>query len=384
MIYAILCAAGAGTRIKNKDSTPKQYIEINNRMLLEYSLEKFYSNKRIDHIFLLLDKKYLNFLNQDTFRKFEDKTTILIGGETRQETVYEALKYIEPRKPSLVFIHDCARPNFSADMINILLEKINNFSGIIPVLKVADTLKHIDGENLITIDRNKFYLSQTPQLFKFTDLYNSHNEMNNRGISNITDDSQVCEILKLKINTIESSFNNYKITNQEDLDRFKAEHEKINMRVGIGFDVHRFQKGNKVRLFGLDIPYNKSLAGHSDADVGLHAITDAIYGSLGLEDIGYYFNPEDSKWKDIDSSVFLEHAKNKLIEQNVKINNLDIIVICEEPNISNYKKIIKESISTLLSIEIRKISLKATTTEGLGFTGRKEGIAVQAMVTIIN
>ena len=200
----------------------------------------------------------------------------------------------------------------------------------------------------------------------------------------VTDDAQIIELNNLKINTVINTSDNFKITTLEDYMRFRDIKEINNstIRVGIGFDVHKFKPGKVLRLFGVNIPYTKSLEGHSDADVGLHAITDSIYGALGLEDIGFYFNPNNSKWKNADSKLFLADALNKLNDNLGLINNIDIVVICEEPKINLHRTVIKNKLSELLSIPITRISVKATTTEKLGFTGRKEGIAVQAIVNI--
>ena len=381
----IICAAGKSTRFSDKSEIPKQFFKVCDKTILEYSVDKFINYEKIDTIIICIDeihkKHYQSILNKYLDHNF---ITFIKGGKTRDQTVYIALNYLKKNNPDIVFVHDAARPNFDLSLIDQLIDNLMTYDAIIPISPITDTIKKISGKNMVTKDRESYFLSQTPQLFKFNKLLNAHKLAKKFKNIKVTDDAQIIELNNLKINTVINTTDNFKITTLKDYMRFRDIKEINNstIRVGIGFDVHKFKPGKVLRLFGVNIPYTKSLEGHSDADVGLHAITDSIYGALGLEDIGFYFNPNNSKWKNADSKLFLADALNKLNDNLGLINNIDIVVICEEPKINLHRTVIKNKLSELLSIPITRISVKATTTEKLGFTGRKEGIAVQAIVNI--
>lgn len=386
-IFVIICAAGTGERFTN-NIIPKQFLHLNNKSILEHSIDKFLSSDVIDHIIIASNPNHNTFLNQIKERYIDNtKIEIISGGKTRIESVFNSLRHIEKSKPDLVFVHDAARPNFNTKLIKELVKAINGFDCAVPVSRINDTIKKIDHSKINTVDRSNLFTTQTPQIFKFQILIEVHKKLQLTEIKeNITDDAQVMELFKKKINTYINSSDNFKITTEDDYNLLSKilSHDMVKNRVGIGFDVHKFDEGESIRIFGINIPFNKSLKGHSDADVGLHSITDAIYGSLGLEDIGYYFNPNDKKWKNTDSKVFLDDALEKLKNANARIINLDIIVICEEPKINPYRIEIKDKLADLMDINSSQISIKGTTTEELGFTGRKEGIAVQTIVNILS
>jgi 2-C-methyl-D-erythritol 4-phosphate cytidylyltransferase/2-C-methyl-D-erythritol 2,4-cyclodiphosphate synthase len=384
-IFVIICAAGTGDRF-NTNTSPKQFLKLNNKSVLEHSIDKFLSSSLIDRIIIASNSDHNIYLNTIKERYIDtNKIDIISGGKTRIESVFNGLRHIEKSNPDLVFVHDAARPNFDTKLIKELVEAIEGFDCVIPVSRINDTIKKINNSTINTLDRSNLFSTQTPQIFKFKMLIKAHKTLQLSEIKeNITDDAQIMELFKNKINTYINSSDNFKITTEDDFNLLKKilSYDMIKNRVGIGFDVHKFDAGEFIRIFGINIPFNKSLKGHSDADVGLHSITDAIYGSLGLEDIGYYFNPNDKKWKDADSTVFLDDALEKLEKANAKIINLDIVVICEEPKINPYRIEIKKKLADLLNIDSSQISIKGTTTEELGFTGRKEGIAVQTIVNV--
>lgn len=384
-IFVIICAAGTGERFNN-NTCPKQFLNLNNKSILEHSIDKFLSSNLIDRIIIASNPNHNIYLNTIKERYIDtNKIDIISGGKTRIESVFNSLRHIEKSNPELVFVHDAARPNFDTKLIKELLEAIEGFDCAIPVSRINDTIKKINNSTINTLDRSNLFVTQTPQLFKFKMLIEAHQKLQLTEIKeNITDDAQIMELFKNKINTYINSSDNFKITTEDDYNLLNKilSYDMIKNRVGIGFDVHKFDAGEFIKIFGINIPFNKSLKGHSDADVGLHSITDAIYGSLGLEDIGYYFNPNDEKWKDTDSKVFLDDALEKLEKAKAKIINLDIVVICEEPKINPYRIEIKKKLADLLDIDSSQISIKGTTTEELGFTGRKEGIAVQTIVNI--
>jgi len=384
-IFVIICAAGNSERF-NDASIPKQFLPLNKKSVLEHSIDKFLDANIIDHIIIASNPDHHTYLNpiKEKYRD-NNKIEIIIGGKNRIESVYNCLRHIETRSPEFVIIHDAARPNFDAKLINELLNAIDGYDCAVPVTTINDTIKKIDKKIIHTVDRANLFATQTPQIFKFQLLIEAHRKLQISEINKkITDDAQIMELFKKKINTYPNSSDNFKITTEDDYNLIRKiySYDMAKNRVGIGFDVHKFGTGENIRIFGINIPFNKSLKGHSDADVGLHSITDAIYGSLGLEDIGYFFNPNDKKWKNTDSKVFLDDALKKLKEAKAKIINLDVVVICEEPKITPYRMEIKNKLADLISIDSSQISIKATTTEGLGFTGRKEGIAVQTIINI--
>ena len=386
-IFVIICAAGNGERFKDA-SIPKQFLPLKKKSVLEHSIDKFLGDNIIDHIVIASNPNHHIYLNpiKEKYRD-NNKIEIINGGKNRIESVYNCLRHIETRGPDFVIIHDAARPNFDTKLIKGLLNAIDGFDCVVPVTTINDTIKKIDKRNVITVDRSNLFATQTPQIFKFQLLTESHRKLQISETNvKITDDAQIMELFKKKINMYPNSSDNFKITTEDDYNLIKKiySYDMGKNRVGIGFDVHKFGMGETIRIFGINIPFNKSLKGHSDADVGLHSITDAIYGSLGLEDIGYFFNPNDKKWKNTDSKVFLDDALKKLNEAKAKIINLDIVVICEEPKINPYRIEIKNKLADLIAINSSQISIKATTTEGLGFTGRKEGIAVQTIINIFS
>ena len=385
-ISVIICAAGDGNRLNNASPTPKQYLVVNGKTIIEYSIDKFLELDIIENIVITINPSHTEYTNNIIKKDaYKDKVFIIHGSDTRLKSVMKGLEYLSTSGITHVFIHDAARPNFSPTLPNDLIKAARDHDGSIPIIEASNTIKQLNNEKLKTLDRSSIIESQTPQFFEFMAIYNSYRNLAklNTGINHVTDDAQVAELAGLKVNTFKDSKKNYKITVYDDLDRFKMESENMSSsRVGIGFDVHKFGEGHNIRIFGIDIPFNKTLVGHSDADVGLHAITDAIYGSIGSDDIGSHFNPADERWRGADSKIFLDHSLLKLKEFGGKILNIDLVVIAEEPNINTYRNAIKKKLSVLLNIDVSNIGLKATTTEKLGFAGRKEGIAVQTIVNI--
>ena len=385
-ISVIICAAGDGNRLNSTSPTPKQYLSVNEKTIIEYSIDKFLDIEVIDSIVIAINPNHTAYI-QNIVEKdaYKDKVVVVHGSNTRLKSVMKGLEYLSKSSVTHVFIHDAARPNFLSTLPHNLVKAAKGYDGSIPIIEASSTIKQIRNNKLKTLDRSTIIESQTPQFFEFMAIYNAYKNLAKftTSFDRVTDDAQVAELAGLSVNTFKDSKKNYKITLCDDLDRFKMESENMfSSRVGIGFDVHKFEEGDNLRIFGIDIPFNKKLVGHSDADVGLHAITDAIYGSIGSEDIGSHFNPADNKWRGADSKKFLDHSLMKLKEFGGKILNIDLVVIAEEPNINAYREAIKGNLSDLLKIDVSNIGLKATTTEKLGFTGRKEGIAVQTIVNV--
>ncbi len=387
-ISVIICAAGTGERFVGNYPLPKQYLPVNGKSIIEHSIDKFLASNLIENIVIAINPTHKPII-EEILQKYNHLSNIFTinGADSRLKSVQYALEYLSKQEITHVFIHDAVRPNFSINLIEQLINTAKESDGAIPIIRSTNTIKKFNNNSLQTLDRDTIIQSQTPQYFQFIKIYNSYKSLNidDNEAQKITDDAQVAELAGIRLKILEDSPSNYKITDVSDYDRYRLESAETPRmtRVGIGFDVHRFGEGHNIRLFGVDIPYHKSLEGHSDADVGLHSLTDAIYGSISSEDIGFHFKPSDKRWKDADSTIFLNDSLDKLRNLGGKLINIDIVVICQEPNINKFRESIKEKLSILLAIDKNMIGLKATTTEKLGFTGRKEGIAVQTIVNIL-
>lgn len=423
-ILCIILAAGSGTRARfnlegtgsnnidpTKSNIPKQYLKIAGKSILEYSLNVILAHKLITQVIVTIDPLhvdlYTKIINKISKNKNYKKLLPPInGGTTRQESVFLALKSQEELKPKIVLIHDAARPFIDTDLLDRIISNIAPNCAVFPYIKIADTVKKLSDVTISTIDRKDLLLAQTPQGFMFEDIYAAHKKF--ATAINITDDISLAEKMGHKIIPVMGSKLNFKITDYEDikkmsmlvenklaekklledqLDENQLVKNNFETRCGIGFDVHSFcepklANGNFIRICGINIPFPKSLKGHSDADVGLHALMDALLGSVGKDDIGVHFPPSDMRFKDADSCLFLEYAAKLLRNDNAKIVNIDITIICEEPKLGSYRIEMRKKIAQILDIDITRINIKGKTTEKLGFTGRKEGIAAQAIATI--
>ncbi len=374
---AIILSGGLGKRFDKK--LPKQFFKINNKYILEISVEKFIQSNLFKKIIVVTNSEFLELTKEVLKNK---SVQIVIGGKTRQSSVLNGLIEGKKYKIKNVLIHDAARPLIKVSLIKNIVKKIQKFDCVVPMIDINDSLRNIKNNIYQDIERKNVKKIQTPQAFKFDKILNAHLKNKNK---NFTDDSIILTKDGIKINQIKGEFVNFKITTKDDLKLANMIEEGRNnqvIKVGSGFDVHEFEDGDLIRLFGLKLPFNKKLKGHSDADVGLHAITDAILGAIGEGDIGEHFPPTDSKWKNKSSEIFLLHSKKLMDKNGYKINNLDITLICEKPKISKYKTEFKKNLSTLLNINAQDINVKATTTEKLGFLGREEGIACHAVITV--
>ena len=369
----VILAGGLGSRFGDK--IPKQFIKINNYNFIEY----FLNNINIDYFDIIViaceakyRKKYFNKINN-----LKKKVKIIYSnpGKTRKISSFEALKKIKQYNPKNVLIHDSARPLCSNDLIKRIISNLSNNETAIPYIINND--RKLSSNNNEIISNIKYI--QTPQGFKFDLIYKKHLKTKNIFYK---DDSSLLN--SNKIHFIKGENSNLKITFKNDLSFFKVMQKKI-FKHGIGYDIHKFnfkiKKG--LKLCGAKIDYYK-LVGHSDADVGIHAICDSIFGALSMKDIGYYFSNKDLKWKNSNSKIFLNFAKEKLKENNFFIVNLDINFICEKPNISKYRNKMISNIADLLEIPKKIISIKATSNEKLGFIGEGLGIAAESIVQISN
>ncbi|MFC4351409.1 bifunctional 2-C-methyl-D-erythritol 4-phosphate cytidylyltransferase/2-C-methyl-D-erythritol 2,4-cyclodiphosphate synthase [Fodinicurvata halophila] len=377
-VVALVVAAGRGERLSSE--RPKQYLPLGERMLLAHSLRRFTEHPGIDHVQVVIDPSD-SALYEKAVQGF-DLLPFVAGGETRQGSVRAGLEALTHFHPDIVLIHDAARPFVSSNLIDRVLDGLAHTAGCIPVVPITDTLKRLSARQEVTSgpDRNGLSAAQTPQGFRFASILNAHRTCGN---DSLTDDAAVAETAGLPVAAVAGDPYNFKITSRDDMTRAEAMIlPPMETRTGFGFDVHRFAPGHSVTLCGCSIPHNAQLSGYSDADVGLHALTDALLGALGDGDIGTHFPPGDPQWRDAASHQFLEEAHRRVKERGGRLINLDLTLICEAPKIGPYRGQMIARLARILDIPEARISIKATTTDKLGFTGRDEGIAAQAIATM--
>ena len=374
---ALVVAAGRGSRFGG--DTPKQWHDLGGRAVLRHSLAAFAAHPQIDAV--------LAVIHADDRQHYDAAAAGLalgppvVGGPSRQDSVRLGLEALVPLAPRRVLIHDGARPFLDAGLISRVVTALDHHPGAIPALAVHDTLKlGVDGLIENTVPRDGLFRAQTPQGFHFAPILEAHRAAAGR---QLTDDAAVAEQAGLAVALVAGAEENRKITTREDLDRAAARLAGGGeIRVGSGFDVHRFTAGDRVILCNLPIPHDAGLDGHSDADAALHALTDALLGTIAAGDIGRHFPPTDERWKGCDSAVFLAHAATLVRALGGVIQFCDLTIICERPKIGPHRSAMAARVADILEIAQHRVSVKATTTEGLGFTGRREGIAAQATVTV--
>ncbi len=303
------------------------------------------------------------------------------GGATRQESSRKGLESLASDPPRRVLIHDAARPLLDSAIIDRVLGALDAARAAIPVLPVNDTLKRATDHGTVdaTVERAKLWRAQTPQGFEYAAILEAHRAAADQSL---TDDAAVAEAAGLDVVMVAGSEENLKVTTGDDFRRAERLLAGRDFRVGTGFDAHRFAPGDHVVLCGVSIPHDRGLAGHSDADVGLHALTNAILGAMAAGDLGDHFPPSDAKWKNESSAVFLRHAATLVGERGGEIRHLDVTLICERPKIASHREAMQKCIAGIVGIDPTRVSVKATTTEGRGFTGRNEGVAAQAVATV--
>lgn len=387
----VIVAAGSGVRAGGATaSLPKQYAHIGGEPVLRRSLRTFLEHSEIDCVLPVIrmgdEALFANASKGLTARLLPS----VPGGETRQLSVLAGLRAAAALQPDAVLIHDAARPFVTPACISATLDALAHYDGAIAATPVSDTLKRAHGATIDgTVDRSGLWRAQTPQTFRFASILEAHEAALASGRSDFTDDASIAEWHGLSVTMVDSGSNNMKITTAEDLQLAnliasagKGAQTLPDIRSGTGFDVHAFTEGDHVTLCGVTIPHTHTLKGHSDADAGLHALTDALLGTCGAGDIGDHFPPSDPKWRDADSAIFLSHAAMLVAERGGRITNADITLICEKPKIGPHRDTMRARVAELLKIEPDRVSVKATTSEGLGFTGRGEGIAAIATATV--
>ncbi len=371
---AIIVAAGRGTRAGG--DLPKQWRILRGRPVAAYAMSRFASHPAIAQLILVV---HADDIETQAWPR-EPDATVVAGGATRAASVRAGLDAVGDNIET-VLIHDAARPLVNDALIDRVLAALETSDGAAPALAVTDTLwQGADGAVQGVQDRAGLFRAQTPQGFRLAPLRAAHAA----ATGHETDDVAVARAAGLDVTIVAGDEDNLKITTPEDFDRAeRLMRQNMDIRVGNGYDVHRFGPGDHVWLCGVQVPHTRSLQGHSDADVGMHAVTDAIYGALGKGDIGQHFPPSDPQWKGAASHIFLKHAVALAKSEGFEIGNADCTLVCEQPKIGPHQDAMKAVMAAYMGLDSGRISVKATTSERLGFTGREEGIASIATVTLI-
>jgi 2-C-methyl-D-erythritol 4-phosphate cytidylyltransferase/2-C-methyl-D-erythritol 2,4-cyclodiphosphate synthase len=392
---ALIVAAGQGRRAGAP--TPKQYVALGGQTVLARTLGVFLGHPAVDHILVAIAPADRALYEQATpaaagAPRPSDSSKLLpvvAGGATRQRSVLNGLRALKPQAPALVLIHDGARPFATPDIIDRVLGALQHVPAAIAALPVADTLKRAgaDGRIIATVERAALWRAQTPQGFRYEAILAAHEAAAAAGREDLTDDAAVAEWAGMAVELVQGSEDNVKLTTAEDMARAAVLAQTPatlpDIRTGQGFDVHRFTAGDHVWLCGMRISHGQALEGHSDADVALHALTDAMLGAIGDGDIGQHFPPTDPRWRGAASHLFLADAARRVRERGGTISNVDVTILCEAPKIAPHREVMRARIAEILAIDVTRVGVKATTTEGLGFTGRREGIAALATATVI-
>lgn len=375
----LIAAAGSGARIGG--DVPKQYIEIGGKTILRHTLDKFLKIDGLKEVRVIINPEH-----ERLYRKSVRGLSIgdfISGKKTRKDSIYNGLKALSNKKhEDNVLIHDAARPFFDAQDVLMLLETLRAYKAVSLFCSNPNTL--FDSKTNNYIDRTNMRSILTPQGFHYETIMAAHEKY--LGSDGFTDDTSLVMAMGEHVEFIDSYAHNFKITTADDLKMAEMllNDKRTITRTGLGFDVHAFalEPSDSIRLGGIDIPHSKSLKGHSDADVVLHTITDALLGTIAAGDIGDHFPPSNNDFKNMDSAVFLEKAAKIVVNRGGEIVNVDVTIMCEAPKIGPHKERMRQRIAKILDVDLGKISIKATTTEKLGFTGRGEGIAAQAVANV--
>jgi 2-C-methyl-D-erythritol 4-phosphate cytidylyltransferase / 2-C-methyl-D-erythritol 2,4-cyclodiphosphate synthase len=380
---ALIVAAGRGVRAGA--ALPKQYAPMGPVPVLARTLALFAGHPRIDHVLVVIGAADKALYDAAIAGGHPKVATPVTGGDTRQCSVLNGLRALAPLGAASVVIHDAVRPFVTADIVDRVLDALALTPGAVAAVAVADTLKRAGAEQRIveTVARDGLWRAQTPQAFRFNEILAAHEAAAAAGRLDLTDDAAVAELAGLAVTLVQGSEANRKLTTAEDLAMAQgAGAAQADMRTGQGFDVHRFAPGDHVWLCGVKIPHAFALEGHSDADVALHALTDALLGAIADGDIGQHFPDTDPRWKGAASHLFLAEAARRVAGRGGRIANVDVTILCEAPKIAPHRQAMRMRIADILGIDADRVAVKATTTEGLGFTGRREGIAAMATATV--
>jgi 2-C-methyl-D-erythritol 4-phosphate cytidylyltransferase/2-C-methyl-D-erythritol 2,4-cyclodiphosphate synthase len=382
-VAAVVVAAGRGYRAGG--DMPKQYREIAGEPVIRPTLAAFLGHPQIDAV-----QPVIHPDDERAFRVatmgFDDLLPPVPGGATRQASVRAGLAALQAATPEIVLIHDAARPFLSGDLISRAIAAAKQHGAAVPAIAITDTVKKVDERDMVseTLDRSRLRTVQTPQAFAYDLIVALHNRAAAAGREDFTDDAALAEWAGHAVNVFAGESTNVKLTTNDDFERAEALRMAAlaDVRTGNGFDVHAFGDGDHVMLAGVRIPHARGVTGHSDADVALHALVDAILGALAEGDIGVHFPPSDAQWRAAPSHKFLRHAANLVKQAGGAISHVDVTLICERPKIGPHRAAMVKRVADILELDEKRVSVKATTTEQLGFTGRGEGIAAQAVATL--
>jgi 2-C-methyl-D-erythritol 4-phosphate cytidylyltransferase / 2-C-methyl-D-erythritol 2,4-cyclodiphosphate synthase len=384
-VAAVIVAGGSGLRAGG--GKPKQYQLIGGKPVIWWTLKSFLDHPAISHVQVVVGAGHEEMYSAATAGL--KLPAFVMGGASRQDSCRLGLEACAQFMPTKALIHDAARPFVSADLINNVIVELDHASAVIPGLPVADTMKYAPGGVINkTVDRSAMWFVQTPQGFDFQKILEAHRKVEREDIVGLTDDAAVAEACGMIVRIIAGEAQNKKLTTSEDVEIANAELmqkvfiERPDIRMGQGIDFHVFAAGKSVTLCGVAIPHSHKLKGHSDADVALHAVTDAILGAIGEGDIGMHFPPSDMQWKNAASSIFVHKAMALLSARGGVLANVDITILAEAPKISPHIAAMKAVLCPLLHLSADRIAIKATTTEKLGAIGRKEGMAAFAIATV--
>ena len=362
--YFVILAAGKSKRFHK--NIAKQFYKYKNKEIIDHSVEKSLNSNLFKKVLVVT-----NNVNHFKKKNYSKSINIIKGGRERSDSSLLALKYLKKYKPKNVFIHDAARPNFSIKLLKNIAKNLNKNKAVVPVISSKDSIKYKIKNQVYNLNKNKSFLTQTPQAFQFKELYNLAIKEKNK----VSDEATLFINKNYKIKFIPGENKNNKITFLSDIEIPKT-------YFGIGFDIHKLIKNKKLYLGGIKIPFHSGLEGHSDGDVILHAIIDAILGATKKKDIGTFF-PNNKKFKNIRSPKMLKPIISNLYKSNFSINNIDINLICEQPKVSKYRNRIINSISKLTSLNKNQINLKGKTVEKLGLIGKEKAIACEVIISII-
>lgn len=388
-IAAVVVAAGRGERAGSPQEGPKQYRRIGGRAVLSHVLSALLADQRIGTIIAVIHADDRALFDEAATRLDLSRIRVVTGGEERQASVLKGLEALEQEAPDQVLIQDGARPFLDTILLDGVISALGPDHGVLPALPVSDTLKRgLDGLVTGTVDRAGLYGAQTPQAFPFAAILDAHRRAARESASLFTDDASIAEWAGLPVRLVAGSPDNLKITWSRDLamaDLMLSANQTFfpDVRTGNGYDVHSFEDGDHVWLCGVKIPHDRKLSGHSDADVGLHALTDALLATIGAGDIGTHFPPSDPQWKGAASRIFVEHAVQLVRAKGGRIANADITIIAEAPKVGPHREAMTAALCAMLGISPDRVSVKATTNEKMGFVGRREGIAAIATASVV-
>lgn len=375
-VIVLIPAAGSGTRMNSAKN--KLLMKIGRDTVMDLTLKIFQKHESVDSIIVITEDEDLKRIAI----AYPKTVKIVPGGDSRQESIQKGMDCIE-EKNSLIVVHDAARPFITHEIISKVIEKADLHGAAIVAVKTVDTIKKVDDFRVTeTLDRSELMNIQTPQVFRYELLKRAYGQ---ECLNAVTDDSSLIEMMNKDVYIVEGSYSNIKITTQSDISyaNFMSKGElKMDYRVGIGYDVHQFTEGRPLFLGGVEIPYRMGLLGHSDADVLLHAIMDALLGATALGDIGRLFPDSEDRYDNISSLKLLKEVAQIIGDNGYIIKNIDAVVIAERPKIAPYIEAMVSAISSTIDIEASRINIKGTTTEKLGFEGRGEGISAQAVVMV--